>query len=281
MKLSDKYTQSAGRVYLTGIQALVRLPMDQMRRDRAAGLKTGAFVSGYEGSPLAGFDLAIGRERALLDQHNIHFWPAVNEDLAATAIMGAMIANCMGPTNVDGVVGLWYGKGPGVDRSGDAFRHANLAGCSGANAALVLAGDDHPSKSSTIPHQSDFSLMNWGMPILVPGNAQEILDYGLLGIALSRYTGSWAGLKLVTNICDGGGTVNVDPARLTIAVPEGYAKKTDHRLIIPYSLESEYQMSGPRLEAARHFAWANQLNHAHGAPFHPQSNAKLGIAAVG
>jgi indolepyruvate ferredoxin oxidoreductase len=276
VKLSDKYTRSSGSVYLTGIQALVRLPMDQMRRDRLAGLRTGAFVSGYEGSPLAGFDLAIARERVLLDEHNIHFWPAVNEDLAATAIMGAMIAGCMGPLKVDGVVGLWYGKGPGVDRSGDIFRHANLAGCSGANAALVLAGDDHPSKSSTIPHQSDFSLMNAGMPVLVPGNTQEILDYGLLGIALSRHTGSWTGLKLVTNVCDGGGSVNVDPARLSITTPVGYTKKTDHRLIIPYSLESEYQMSGPRLEAAREFAWQNKLNHSYGA-----TQARIGIAAVG
>lgn len=277
MKLSDKYTQTTGRVYLTGIQALVRLPLDQMRRDRAAGLRMGGYISGYEGSPLGGYDLALGRERALLDEHNIHFWPAVNEDLAATSIMGAMIARCMGPLTVDGVVGFWYGKGPGVDRSGDVFRHANLAGCSGVNAALVLAGDDHPSKSSTIPHQSDFSLMNWGMPVLVPGNPQEVLDYGLLGVALSRYTGAWTGLKLVTNVCDGGGTVDVDPARLNVVVPAGYEKKTDHRLIIPYSLQSEYQMSGPRLDAAREFAFHNALNRCTGA----RAGARVGIAAVG
>ena len=126
MKLSDKYTQTAGRVYLTGIQALVRLPVDQMRRDRAEGRRTGSYISGYEGSPLGGYDLALGKERALLAEHNIHFWPAVNEDLAATSIMGAMIAHVIGPLTVDGVVGYWYGKGPGVDRSGDAFRHANL-----------------------------------------------------------------------------------------------------------------------------------------------------------
>jgi len=277
VKLSDKYTASSGSVYLSGIQALVRLPLDQARRDQASGLRTGTFISGYEGSPLAGYDLALGRERALLDEHNIHHWPAVNEDLAATAIMGAMIADCMGPLKVDGVVGVWYGKGPGVDRTGDAFRHANLAGCAGQHAALVLAGDDHTSKSSTIPHQSDFSLMNFGMPVLFPGNTQEVLDYGLLAIALSRYTGSWTGLKLVTNVCDGGGTVNVDPARLTIALPSGYQKQTDHRLIVPYSLQSEYQMSGPRLEAAREFAALNHLNRWTGA----RQGATFGIAATG
>lgn len=191
LKLSDKFTLTEGKAYLTGIQALVRLPLDQMRLDRRAGLKTAALISGYEGSPLGGYDLALGKEHDLLREHDIHHWPAVNEDLGATTIYGSQILDTLGPANTDGVAGIWYGKGPGVDRSGDIFRHANLAGTSRLGCALVLAGDDHASKSSTIPHQSDFSLMNWAMPVLVPGNPQEVLDLGLAGLAMSRYSGSW------------------------------------------------------------------------------------------
>jgi indolepyruvate ferredoxin oxidoreductase len=184
MKLSEKYTLERGRVYLTGIQALVRLPIDQMRRDQRAGRNMGVFISGYEGSPLGGYDMALARAGKILSEHNIHFRPGVNEDLAATAVMGSQIYEVIGQSKVEGVVGIWYGKGPGVDRSGDIFRHANLAGTGKNCAALVLAGDDHISKSSTIPHQSDFSLLNLGIPFLYPGNTQEIIDYGLMAIAL-------------------------------------------------------------------------------------------------
>ena len=168
MKLSEKYTAEEGRVYLTGIQALVRLPIEQMRRDRRAGKNMGVFISGYEGSPLGGYDMALARAGKILSEHNIHFRPGVNEDLAATAVMGSQIIDVIGQSKVEGVVGIWYGKGPGVDRSGDIFRHANLAGTGKNCAALVLAGDDHISKSSTIPHQSDFSLMNLGIPFISP-----------------------------------------------------------------------------------------------------------------
>src|SRR6185437_5903124 len=234
--LSNKYTIERGRVYLTGIQALVRLPMDQMRRDRREGLKTGAFISGYEGSPLGGYDLQLGRQRKLLDEYNIHFTPGVNEDLAATSVMGSQIFDVLGKSNVDGVLGIWYGKGPGVDRSGDIFRHANLAGTGKNCAALVLAGDDHISKSSTIPHQSDFSLYNVGIPFFYPGNVQEVLDYGLYAIALSRFSGAWVGMKMVTDVCDGGGTAVVDPDTPGIQIPGGYQKLTDVRLVPPISL---------------------------------------------
>src|ERR1700693_2052252 len=191
MKLSDKYTLERGRVYLTGIQALVRLPIDQMRRDQAAGLKTGAFISGYEGSPLGGYDMALARSGKLLTEYNIHFRPGVNEDLAATAVMGSQIHGVIGQSKVEGVVGIWYGKGPAVDRWADILRHANLTGTGKNCAALVLAGDDHISKSSTIPHQSDFSLLNFGIPFFYPGNTQDVINYGLLAIALSRFSGAW------------------------------------------------------------------------------------------
>src|SRR5579884_2000125 len=268
MKLSDKFTIEKGHVYLTGIQAIVRLPVDQMRRDRRAGLNTGTFISGYEGSPLGGYDMALTRAGKLLAEHNIHFVPGVNEDLAATSVMGSQLIRVAGGTKVDGVVGIWYGKGPGVDRSGDVFRHANLAGTGQNSAAIVLCGDDHISKSSTIPHQSDFSLMNFGIPFLYPGNTQEIVDYGLYAVALSRFSGAWVGMKMVTDVCDGGGSVEVDPQRPEIRLPEGYEKYVDQRLLPPVSLALEHEVNVRRLEAARQFARLNGLNRfSGGGPF--------------
>ena len=243
MQLNDRYTIERGCVYLTGIQAIVRLPLDQMRRDRRAGLKTAAYISGYEGSPLGGYDMALRRAGSLLEDHGVHFQPGVNEDLAATAVFGSQIQHVVTGKKWDGILGIWYGKGPGVDRSGDIFRHAGFAGAAGSGAALVLAGDDHTAKSSTIPHQSDFSLMNFCIPTLYPGNTQEILDYGLAAIALSRYSGAWAGLKLVTNICDGGGTVNVDPDLPAFVSPrrlsEAQRPSSAHALLAAHGARDE------------------------------------------
>ena len=276
MILADKYALERGNVYLTGIQALVRLPIDQMRRDRRAGLNTGGFISGYEGSPLGGYDLALARAGALLSANNIVFRPGLNEDLAATSIMGSQIFEVAGKPKVDGIVGIWYGKGPGVDRCGDVLRHANMAGTGKNCGALLLAGDDHACKSSTVPHQSDFSFLNAGIPFLYPGNTQEILDYGLLAIALSRFSGAWAGLKVVTDICDGGGTVTVDPDRLPIKIPENYQKYVDARLIPPVTLALEHEVSVRRLKAAVDFARLNNVNRWHGA-----RDAWFGIASAG
>ena len=275
MQLSDKFTLERGRVYLTGIQALVRLPIDQMRRDRRAGLNTGGFISGYEGSPLGGYDMALARAGKLLSEHNIHFRPAVNEDLAATAVLGSQIYSVIGKSKVEGVVGLWYGKGPGVDRSGDIFRHANLAGTGKNCAAVVLCGDDPISKSSTIPNQSEFSLFNVGIPFLYPGNTQEVIDLGLSAIALSRFSGAWVGMKMVTDVCDGGGTVEVDPDRPAIRWPEGYAKYSDPRLVPPISLALEHEVNNRRLEAARQFARLNGLNR------HNEADSRIGVLSTG
>jgi indolepyruvate ferredoxin oxidoreductase len=277
MKLDDKFRIERGTVYLTGIQALVRLPMDQMRRDRLSGLNTATFISGYEGSPLGGYDLALGRVQPLLDEHHIHFAPGVNEDLAATSVLGSQIFHVLGQSKYDGVVGIWYGKGPGVDRSGDIFRHANLAGTGRNCAALVLGGDDHISKSSTIPHQSDLSFYNFGMPVLYPGNIQEVLDYGLLAIALSRFSGAWTAMKMVTNVCDGGATVELDPERPRIIIPGNYEKHFDARLITPFTLTLEHEVNVRRLEAAREFARMNSINRMTGA----RESARFGIATAG
>ena len=277
MQLNDHYTTERGTVYLTGIQAIVRLPLDQMRRDRRAGLKTAAYISGYQGSPLGGYDMALRRAGSLLKELGIHFQPGVNEDLAATAIFGSQIQHVVNGDKWDGIVGIWYGKGPGLDRSSDILRHAGFAGAARSGAALVLAGDDHNAKSSTIPHQSDFSLMNFAIPTLFPGNTQEVLDYGLAAIALSRYTGAWAGMKMVTNVCDGGGTVVADPDRMGCVNPPGYVKHNDHRLLTPYSLPMEYEMNRRRLDAAKQWTRANRLNRMSGA----KAGARIGIASAG
>ncbi len=282
-QLDDKYTLESGSVYMTGIQALVRLPLGQMRRDRRAGLRTGAFISGYEGSPLGGYDLALEQVRGLLAGHNIHFVPGVNEDLAATAVMGSQTYQALPNPKVDGVVGIWYGKGPGVDRTGDVFRHANLAGTGKHCGALALAGDDHMAKSSTIPHQSELSFFNYGMPTLAPGNTQEVLDYGLAGIALSRYCGAWAGMKLATDICDGGGTVDLSPERPSLRNPElsiggqPYEKVMNPLLIVPNSLLLEQELHERRLLAAREFARVNGLNEVKVR----HSRDRLGIVTAG
>ena len=281
--LDDKYTLEAGVAYMSGIQTLVRLPIEQMQRDRRQGLKTGAYISGYEGSPLGGYDIALNRVAGLLKQHNIHFQPGVNEDLAATAVMGAMIHSIMPGPNVDGVVGIWYGKGPGVDRSGDAFRHANLAGTGPNCGTLALCGDDHISKSSTIPHQSELSLHNFGMPVLVAGSTQEVLDFGLYGIALSRFCGSWTGFKLATDVCDGGATVEVSPERCSIVNPEflvdgePYRKIFEPLLMAPDTLQLEHEVLHTRLEAARLFAYENKLNQITTR----SDNDRIGIVSAG
>src|SRR5499433_1639000 len=189
--LDDKYTLERGRVYLTGTQALVRLPIMQRQRDVAAGLNTAGFISGYRGSPLGGLDQALWRARRFIEKSHIQFQPAINEELGATSVWGSQQINLFPGAKYDGVFAMWYAKGPGVDRSGDALRHGNLAGSSKHGGVLVLAGDDHTCKSSTTAHQSEYALMDANIPILNPSGVQEILDFGLHGWAMSRYSGAW------------------------------------------------------------------------------------------
>src|ERR671937_804939 len=218
--LMDKYLLQEGQVYLSGIQALVRLPMDQHRADQRAGLKTATFISGYRGSPLGGLDLTLERIPELLKQHHIYFCSGVNEDLAATAVFGSQMVELLPGAKYDGVLGMWYGKGPGVDRSGDAFRHANFAGTSRHGGVLALMGDDHTAESSTTAHQSEFNFVNVVIPVLNPAGVQEILDYGLYGWAMSRYSGAWVGLKCMHETVESTAVIDGSLERLNIVIPD-------------------------------------------------------------
>jgi indolepyruvate ferredoxin oxidoreductase len=266
LTLDEKYTLTEGRIYLTGIQALVRLPLDQQRRDARAGLRTGTFISGYEGSPLAGYDLTLARVGRLLKEHNIVHQPGLNEELGATAVMGSQLLQLFPGKRFDGVNGMWYGKGPGVDRCGDVFKHANFGGTSPNCGAIILGGDDHSSKSSTLPHQSDFAYVSAGIPILYPSSIQEFLEFGLHAFAMSRLSGCWVALKLVTNLCDGGSVVDVSLDRPQILVPEvvidgkPFQKKLDVTFLPPGTLELERHLFYERHEAVRAYAQVNSLN---------------------
>src|ERR1700704_3806379 len=217
--LDDKYDLTKSRIFVTGFQAIVRLCLMQKERDRQAGLNTAGYVTGYRGSPLGTLDLQFIRAQRALDKYDVRFQAGVNEDIAATAIWGAQQAEMRGEGKFDGVFGLWYGKGPGVDRTGDVFRHANFAGTSQHGGVLALMGDDHTAESSTTAHQSEFNFVDVMIPILNPAGVQEIIDYGLYGFAMSRFTGTWVGLKCMHET--GEATAVVDGAldRLNIVIP--------------------------------------------------------------
>ena len=218
--LDDKYALERGRAFMTGTQALVRLPMLQRARDLAAGINTAGFISGYRGSPLGGLDQALAKAKQYLKDSHIVFQPGVNEDLAATAVWGTQQTNLFNDAKYDGVFAMWYGKGPGVDRCGDVFKHANAAGSAKHGGVLVLAGDDHAAKSSTQAHQSEHILKACMIPLLHPASVQEYLDYGLHGFAMSRYSGCWIGFKCVTDVVESGAVVDIDPQRIQVVIPE-------------------------------------------------------------
>ncbi|MEQ8968656.1 MAG: indolepyruvate ferredoxin oxidoreductase family protein [Azospirillaceae bacterium] len=260
--LDDKYTLDAGRVYLTGAQALVRLPLMQRERDAAAGLNTAGFISGYRGSPLGGFDQQLWRAKTHLESHDIRFQPGVNEDLGATAVWGSQQIGLWPGATHDGVFALWYGKGPGVDRSGDVLKHANFAGTAAHGGVLALAGDDHASKSSTVPHQSEHAFMAAMIPVLNPANVQEILDYGLHGWAMSRYSGCWVGFKTIAETVDSSASVHVGPERVSIVLPEDF-EMPPGGLNIRWPdppLVQEERLMRHKLYAALAYARANRLD---------------------
>ena len=281
--LDQKFTLERGRVLITGIQALVRLPIDQRRADAARGLRTATFISGYQGSPLGTVDLTIERNLDLLTAHDVVWVPGVNEELAATAVWGSQ-EPLLGPlARHDGVVGMWYGKGPGVDRCGDVFKHANFKGTAPNGGVLALAGDDPMAKSSTLPTQVEPAFYDAQIPVLYPGTMQEVIDLGLHGIALSRYSGLWTAFKIVTTIADGFGVAEVGPDRVVPVDPELEVDGGPWRhvqrpgLVTPLSLEQEKDIAYGRLEAAMAYAAANGLNEISGSA----GAARLGIVAAG
>ncbi|MBV8190983.1 MAG: indolepyruvate ferredoxin oxidoreductase family protein, partial [Alphaproteobacteria bacterium] len=225
--LDDKYVLESGRVYLTGTQALVRLPMMQRQRDLAAGLNTAGYISGYRGSPLGGFDQALWQAKRFIKQSHIEFQPGTNEDLAATAIWGTQQIHLFPGARYDGVFGIWYGKGPGVDRSGDVFKHANYAGTSKHGGVVALGGDDHMAKSSTLAHQSEPAFISAGMPVIHPASVQEYLDLGLHAFALSRYSGLWVAFKVLSETVDSSASVHVDAHRVQIQTPTDFMLPPD------------------------------------------------------
>ncbi|NNG03379.1 MAG: indolepyruvate ferredoxin oxidoreductase family protein, partial [Inquilinus sp.] len=277
--LDDKYSLETGRVYLTGTQALVRLALMQRRRDQQAGLNTAAFISGYRGSPLGGFDQALWRARDFLKESHIHFQPGVNEDLGATAVWGSQQVGLWPGAKYDGVFGIWYGKGPGVDRSGDVFKHANFAGTAPHGGVLALAGDDHACKSSTVPHQSEHAFAAAMMPVLNPSNVQEVLDLGLYGWALSRFSGCWVGFKTIAETVDSSASVHVDPNRFQIVLPDDFEmppgglniRWPDHPMV------QEQRLMHDKVYAALAFCRANRLDRA----IYASPQRRFGIVTVG
>ncbi|NUS38388.1 MAG: indolepyruvate ferredoxin oxidoreductase family protein [Lysobacter sp.] len=277
--LEHKYTRTEGRIYLSGVQALVRLPLMQRLRDQAAGLDTAGFVSGYRGSPLGGFDLELWRAKKHLEGSGVKFTPGLNEDLGATMVWGTQQANLFPGAKHDGVFGMWYGKGPGVDRCGDVFKHANAAGTAKHGGVLALAADDHACRSSTLPHGSEGEFVSALMPVLNPAGVQEILDLGLLGWAMSRYTGRWVGFKTIAETVESSASVDVNPLALQIVTPDDFDMPRGG-LNIRWPdppLEQEMRLHQYAVKAAQAFARANHIDRiVIDAP-----DARLGIITTG
>ncbi len=278
--LDDKYDLTKGRIFVSGPQAIVRLLLMQRELDRRAGLATAGFVSGYRGSPLGGLDLNFLRAKHALEGADILFQPGLNEDLAATAIWGSQQAEMRGEGRYDGVFALWYGKGPGVDRSGDVFRHANLAGTSRHGGVLALMGDDHTAESSTTAHQSEFEFVDVMMPILSPAGVQEIIDYGLYGYAMSRYTGCWVGLKCLKDTVESTGSIDVSLDRVAPVVPTDFTMPPGGLNIRPRDniLEQERRLQNFKRDAVLAWLRANRVNRIITSGGH---HPKIGVITVG
>jgi len=280
-RLDERYVRDSGRVLLSGTQALVRLPLEQRARDAAAGLNTAGYISGYRGSPLGGYDQQLQAEAARLAAAGIRFQPGVNEDLAATAIWGTQQVPLLPGATVDGVFAIWYGKGPGVDRSGDPIKHANRFGTSKHGGVLVAFGDDHPGKSSTISHQSEQALAANGVPVFYPAHVQDYLDLGLHAFALSRFAGVWVGFKCVNETVEASATVDVDAGRVVIRLPGDVALPPGgvHGRFALDPLGDEIRLMRFKLPLAQAYVRANGLDRVtHGAA---SASGGLGIVAPG
>ncbi len=284
VQLDDKYVATSGRIFLSGVQALIRLPILQHLRDTAAGLNTAGFISGYRGSPLGGLDKAAWKAAPHLNRHNIKFWPAVNEELAATAVWGTQQVDLLGPARYDGVFALWYGKGPGVDRCGDVFKHMNHAGTSRHGGVLLVAGDDHGAYSSTLPHQSDHQFAAAMIPLLYPCDLHEYLTLGLHGWAMSRFSGCAVGFKALADTVESSASISADPFLVTTMVPDypnlpdgGLNARLSQATLGRQARAQEALMQDYKIYAAMAYARANHLNHIVWDS-HP---ARLGVVASG
>ena len=282
VSLHDKYTAETGNVYLTGIQALVRLALERGRLDRANGLNTGGFISGYRGSPIAGYDSELHRCTEFLDPLNIQFQPGLNEELGATAVWGSQKVRQHGKgSSYDGVFGIWYGKAPGVDRAGDVLKQANASGTDPNGGVVALAGDDHLAKSSILPAQSEFFFQHAEMPVLNPADIQEVLDFGLHGFEMSRYSGLWSALICLADTMDASGVVSVERSRLSFRHPASHDPRKNAELnrvlLLGNRLETERLLREIRMPAVLAYAKANQLDYvAYGAV-----KPRIGMVATG
>lgn len=280
-EIFDRYTRDEGTVFMTGIQALARLPLEQLRVDRHNGLNTAAFVSGYPGSPLGGYDGAIAHAAKCAADLSIVCRPALNEEYAATAVMGSQLAMAQPDARYHGVLGIWYGKAPGVDRAADALRHAVYAGTCASGGAIALVGDDPAAKSSTLPSSSAAVLADMHMPLLYPGDPAEALDLGRHAIALSRSTGLWTALKIVADVADGSATVHLDLDRVAPVIPlddgVAYNRPPNGHLLTPATIEMEREIYEVRYRLARQYAQANRLNRTTADP----AQAWIGIVSSG
>ncbi len=279
VSLDDKYTLERGRAYLTGIEALVRLPMLQRQRDMARGLNTAGFISGYRGSPIGGYDNALWQATEHLEEHNIHFQPGVNEELASTALMGSQQVNLFPEARYEGVFGLWYGKGPGLDRAMDSMKHANNAGSSKYGGVLVVVGDDHMAKSSTLAFQSEPMLIGASLPVLNPASVQDVLDFGIIGWEMSRFSGCWVGMKTTPENMDAAISAEIDPERMQLVEPTDFVMPEGGvhcRWPDPF-LEQEKRLQQVKLQAAQAFARTNRIDKVIIACTQP----RLGIVATG
>src|SRR3982751_6821071 len=262
--LDDKYALESGRAFMSGVQALVRLPMLQRQRRPNAGVSTAGFISRYRGSPLGGYDQALWAAKSHLAAQDLVFQPGVNEELGATAVWGTQQLDLYPQSKrFDGVFGIWYGKGPGVDRCSDVFKHANLAGTAPHGGVIAIAGDDHIAKSSTAAHQSDHIFKACGLPVFFPSSAQDILDMGLHAFALSRFAGVWSGMKTIQEIVESSSSVFVDPDRVDIVLPEDFSMPEGglHIRWPDAPLEQEARLFDHKWYAALAYIRANKLNH--------------------
>ena len=276
--LDDKYELVEGKAFMTGIQALVRLPLDRKRLDLGMGLNTAGFISGYRGSPLGGYDQQLRAAQKWLDSHDIKFWEGLNEDLGATAVWGSQQLGLFPGAKYDGLFGVWYGKAPGVDRTGDVFKHANAAGASDHGGVLAIIGDDHNCKSSTLPSQSEFAMADAEIPVLNPASIQDVLDYGIHGWTMSRFSGAWAGLVALADTMDSGAVVNVDLDRFSFVSPDFQLPEDGvHMRRGDSPLDKERRLRQVKLPAAQAYVRANKLDNV----ILPSPKPRVGVVVTG